>query len=57
MSSFTTYSAMWYAAVFSLPIRQGFAQETYVVTSGEFEALYQVTNVSKAIKCFEARAG
>lgn len=42
---------------FSLPIRQGYAQETYVVTSGEFEALYQVTNVSKAIKRFEVRAG
>lgn len=42
---------------FSLPIRQGFAQETYVVTSGEFEALYQVANVSKAIKRFEVRAG
>jgi nitrogenase iron protein NifH len=42
---------------FSLPIRQGFAQETYVVTSGEFEALYQVTNVCKAIKRFDARAG
>jgi nitrogenase iron protein NifH len=42
---------------FSLPIRQGFAQETYVVTSGEFEALYQVSNVSKAIKRFDARAG
>jgi nitrogenase iron protein NifH len=42
---------------FSLPIRQGFAKETYVVTSGEFEALYQVTNVSKAIKRFEIRAG
>lgn len=42
---------------FSLPIRQGFAQETYVVTSGEFEALYQVTNVSKAIKRFETRSG
>jgi len=42
---------------FSLPIRQGFAQETYVVTSGEFEALYQVTNVAKAIKRFETRSG
>lgn len=42
---------------FSLPIRQGYAQETYVVTSGEFESLYQVTNVSKAIKRFDARAG
>jgi len=42
---------------FSLPIRQGYAQETYVVASGELEALYQVTNVSKAIKRFEVRSG
>ncbi|MCX8043298.1 MAG: AAA family ATPase [Desulfobacterota bacterium] len=42
---------------FSLPIRQGYARETYVVTSGEFEALYQVANVSKAIKRFENRSG
>ena len=28
-----------------------------MVTSGEFEALYQVTNVSKAIKRFEVRSG
>jgi len=42
---------------FSLPIRQGYARETYVVASGELEALYQVTNVSKAIKRFEKRSG
>ena len=42
---------------FSLPIRQGYAKETYVVASGELEALYQVTNVSKAIKRFEVRSG
>jgi nitrogenase iron protein NifH len=42
---------------FSLPIRKGYAQETYVVTSGELEALYQVTNVSKAIRRFEKRSG
>ncbi len=42
---------------FSMPIRQGYARETYVVTSGEFEALYQVTNVSKAIRRFEKRSG
>jgi len=42
---------------FSLPIRKGYAQETYVITSGELEALYQVTNVSKAIRRFDKRAG
>ncbi len=42
---------------FSLPIRKGYAKETYVITSGELEALYQVTNVSKAIRRFEKRSG
>ncbi len=42
---------------FSLPIRKGYAEETYVVTSGELEALYQVTNVSKAIRRFKKRSG
>jgi nitrogenase iron protein NifH len=42
---------------FSMPIRKGYAQETYVVTSGELEALYQVTNVSKALRRFEKRSG
>jgi len=42
---------------FSLPIRKGYARETYVITSGELEALYQVTNVSKAIRRFEKRSG
>ena len=30
---------------FSQPIRDGFAEETYLVTSGELEALYQAVNV------------
>ena len=42
---------------FSMPIRKGYAQETYVITSGELEALYQVTNVSKAIRRFDKRSG
>ncbi len=42
---------------FSLPIRKGYAKETYVVTSGELESLYQVTNVSKAIRRFDKRSG
>lgn len=42
---------------FSLPIRQGYARETYVVASGELEALYQVTNISKVIKRFKKRSG
>lgn len=42
---------------FSLPIRQGYAQETYVVMSGELEAVYQVCNVSRAIERFKTRSG
>jgi nitrogenase iron protein NifH len=42
---------------FSLPIRQGYAQETYPVMSGELEAVYQVCNVSKAIARFKTRSG
>ena len=42
---------------FSLPIRQGYAQETYPVMSGELEAVYQVCNVSKAITRFKTRSG
>lgn len=42
---------------FSMPIRNGFAKETYLVTSGELEALYQVTNVCSAIRRFAPRSG
>lgn len=42
---------------FSLPIRQGYAQETYPVMSGELEAVYQVCNVSRAIARFKTRSG
>jgi len=42
---------------FSMPIRQGYAQEIYVVMSGELEAIYQVCNVSKAIDRFKTRSG
>ena len=42
---------------FSQPIRDGFAEETYLVTSGELEALYQAVNVMGAINRFAKRAG
>lgn len=42
---------------FSQPIRDGYAEETYLVTSGELEALYQVTNVMSAVRRFAARSG
>jgi nitrogenase iron protein NifH len=42
---------------FSQPIRDGFAEETYLVTSGELEALYQAVNVMGAVNRFAKRAG
>ncbi len=42
---------------FSQPIRDGFAEETYLVTSGELEALYQAVNVMGAIRRFSKRSG
>ncbi len=42
---------------FSMPIRNGYAGETYLVTSGELEALYQVTNVCSAVRRFSRRSG
>ena len=42
---------------FSQPIRDGFAETTYIVTSGELEALYQAANVMSAINRFAQRAG
>jgi len=42
---------------FSQPIRDGFADETYIVTSGELEALYQANNVMGAVQRFENRSG
>ena len=42
---------------FSLPIRQGYAQETYPVISGELESVYQACNVCRAIARFKTRSG
>jgi nitrogenase iron protein NifH len=42
---------------FSQPIRDGYAEETYIVTSGELEALYQAVNVMGAIRRFAKRSG
>jgi nitrogenase iron protein NifH len=42
---------------FSQPIRDGYAEETYLVTSGELEALYQADNVMGAIRRFSTRSG
>ena len=42
---------------FSQPIRDGYAEEVYIVTSGELEALYQAVNVMGAVRRFSTRSG
>ena len=42
---------------FSVPIREGFAQAIYIVTSGEFMPLYAANNIMKGIKRFSDRGG
>ncbi len=42
---------------FSLPIREGFAKEIYIVTSSEPESIYAAVNISKAIIKFSQRSG
>ncbi|MDP8259804.1 MAG: hypothetical protein P9L96_02180 [Candidatus Gygaella obscura] len=42
---------------FSLPIREGFAQEIYIVTSSEAASLYAAANISRAIIKFSQRSG
>ncbi|NIR48625.1 AAA family ATPase [candidate division KSB1 bacterium] len=37
---------------FAMPMRAGYAKEVYVVTSGEFMALYAANNICKAVKRF-----
>ena len=41
---------------FAMPLRSGYAQETYVVTSGELMALYAANNICKGIKRFAVRS-
>jgi len=38
---------------FAMPIREGYAQEIYIVTSGEPMALYAANNICKGIRRFE----
>ena len=42
---------------FSVPIREGYADAIYVVTSGEFMPLYAANNILKGIKRFANRGG
>lgn len=37
---------------FAMPIREGYAQEIYIVVSGEYMALYAANNICKGIKKF-----
>jgi len=40
---------------FSMPIRNGFAREVYIVTSGEMMSMYAASNISSAIDQFKSR--
>jgi nitrogenase iron protein NifH len=42
---------------FSMPIREGHAEEIYIVSSGELEVLFAASNICKAVARFNARAG
>lgn len=42
---------------FSVPIREGFAEAIYIVTSGEFMPMYAANNIMKGIKRFSKRGG
>lgn len=42
---------------FSVPIREGFAEAIYIVTSGEFMPIYAANNIMKGIKRFSNRGG
>ena len=40
---------------FSMPIRNGYAEEVYIVTSGEMMSMYAASNISTAINQFKSR--
>lgn len=42
---------------FAVPIRQGYATDIYVVSSGELMSLYAANNIAKGIKRFAMRGG
>ncbi len=42
---------------FSMPIREGYANEIYIVSSGEIEVLFAASNIFKAIARYNARSG
>lgn len=42
---------------FAVPIREGFATEIYIVSSGELMSLYAANNIAKGVKRFAMRGG
>jgi nitrogenase iron protein NifH len=40
---------------FAMPIRNGYAQDVYIVTSGEMMSLYAASNISSAVRQFKGR--
>lgn len=42
---------------FAQPIRQGYAQEIYIVTSAEYMALYAANNIAQSIRLFSSQGG
>lgn len=40
---------------FAMPIRNGYAKEVYIVTSGEMMSMYAATNISNAVNQFKSR--
>ncbi|WP_332841456.1 AAA family ATPase [Paraclostridium bifermentans] len=40
---------------FSMPIRNGYAEEVYIVTSGEMMSMYAASNISTAVNQFKNR--
>jgi nitrogenase iron protein NifH len=42
---------------FAVPMREGYADEVYIVTSGEIAALYAANNIAKGIKRFSTHHG
>jgi nitrogenase iron protein NifH len=40
---------------FAMPLREGYAEDVYIVTSGEAMALYAAANIATAIKQFRSR--
>ncbi len=40
---------------FAMPLRGGYAEEVYIVTSGEMMSLYAATNISHAVSQFSVR--